>query len=145
MAGKNWSLMRLVVGPVITATTTRPLAVGQAGVGGIMQVLSALVMTNSEVPSAPQRSCPIQARPLMVALSGPAPTTSMNCEQLPNPVAVAVPGLLKRRISPLAANPTHRSPRGLMASVVGRPGVPGRGPPVPPMTFPALFSLTPPP
>src|SRR6185437_12812473 len=108
------------------------LAVVQTSNGGTRQVVSAFGITNGDVPSALHRSWPIQARPTVVAPSGPAATFWTNCAQFSKPASVAVPGLLKRTISPLSKKPTYRSPSGLKAAPFGCVPVVGRGHPMPP-------------
>src|SRR6185437_1373408 len=98
---------------------TVPLATVQAAKGGTRQVVSAPGITNGETPSADHKSCPMKARPLLNAPSGVVATSCSNCAQVLNPNSVAVPGLLKRIISPLSEKLIQRSPSGLSAAPLG--------------------------
>src|SRR5581483_1467348 len=110
---------------------TVPLAVVQTSNGGTRQLVSAFGITNGDVPSALHKSWPIQTSPTVVAPSGLVATFWTNWAQLSKP-SVAVPGLLKRTISPLSKKPTYRSPSGLKAAPFGCVPVVGRGHPMPP-------------
>src|SRR5580765_890432 len=123
---------------------TVPFAVEHAGFGGTRQVVSALGITNGEVPSPDHKSWPMKARPLLDAPSGLVATSCTNWAQVLKPNSVAVAGLLKRIMSPLSRNPTNRSPKGLMANPLGVVPAEGKGQPLPPRKAPFL-ALAPPP
>src|SRR4029077_9205067 len=107
------------------ANTLVPLLLVQTGFGETRHAVSAFRMKNGDLPSAPHKSCPIQARPVVRWPSGVAATTCMNCAHVPKPVALAAPGLLKRMISPLRKNPTQRFPSGSSAAELGSCGLLG--------------------
>ena len=88
-----------------------------------MQVVSAFLMKNGDVPSAPQRSWPIKARPSDF-LSIVATTTMNWCRVCQSQFAEAVPGWLKRTTVPLFLYPTHKYPEE-QRTVGGEPGLPG--------------------
>src|SRR5690348_16984069 len=102
----------------------------QGGLVPMRQAVSAPGITNTDSGLAPQRSCPIQARPAPTRLFGMVAAVCMNWPQLPKLVELAVPGLLNFRISGALPNPTQRLPCGSRAAELGKSCVPGKLQPV---------------
>src|SRR5579871_1997973 len=101
-----------------------------AGLVPTRQTVSALGITKTDSGLAPQRSCPIHARPAPTRLFGMVATFCMNWLQVPKLVDVTAPGLLNLNISAALARPTQRLPSGSRSAELGKSCVPAKLQPV---------------
>src|SRR6478672_7233030 len=112
------------------ASLTVPFVEMQAGLVPFMHTVSAFGTTNTDSGLAPQRSCPIHARPAPTRLFGIVAAVCMNWLQAPKLVELTAPGLLNLRIRLALPKPTHRLPSGSRAAEFGKSCTPKKLQPV---------------